>query len=102
MAQKQDQRELYLLIEGDGWAISAPVDPKLGAEARAFAARINAAGSRQEAQTPSSTTQPEDAGQAGPSPDPLDQLNRLAQLKDDGVITSEEFEAKKRVLLDRL
>jgi hypothetical protein len=42
-----DQRELYLLIEGKGWGISLPVDPRQGAKARGFAAKINAAASAQ-------------------------------------------------------
>ena len=35
----------------------------------------------------------------GGEPDYLDELERLAQLKDEGVITEEEFEAKKKQLL---
>jgi hypothetical protein len=31
-------------MRGKGWALSVPVDPKNGAEARQCAARINAAG----------------------------------------------------------
>ena len=33
-------------------------------------------------------------------PSPLDEVERLTQLKDEGVITEEEFEAKKKQLLD--
>ena len=35
----------------------------------------------------------------GDEPDYLDELERLGQLRDDGVITDEEFEAKKKQLL---
>lgn len=35
-------------------------------------------------------------------PDIYEEIRRLAELKDEGLITSEEFEAKKRELLDRL
>jgi hypothetical protein len=39
-------------------------------------------------------------GSAGPAPrDPLDQLEKLADLRDRGVLTSDEFEAQKRRLL---
>lgn len=38
-------------------------------------------------------------GSEDEEPDYLDQLERLSHLKDDGVITEEEFEAKKRELL---
>lgn len=37
--------------------------------------------------------------EASDEPDALDQLERLAKLRDDGVITTEDFEAKKRQLL---
>lgn len=34
--------------------------------------------------------------------DPIDQIARLAELRDSGAVTSEEFEAKKAALLGRL
>jgi hypothetical protein len=34
------------------------------------------------------------------SPDPLDQLKKLAELRDAGIVSPEEFEAKKKALLD--
>jgi hypothetical protein len=39
--------------------------------------------------------------EAGPD-DPLDQLEQLARLKDQGRITEEEYETQKRRLLGRL
>ena len=39
---------------------------------------------------------------APPSPDIPDQIRKLAKLKDDGIISSEEFEAKKTELLGKL
>lgn len=87
--KKIDERELYLLIEGAGWAVSVPVPPDEGAEARAFAAKVNAAASA--------------AGPATPAPAPgLDlagQLERLAALRDQGVLTDDEFVAAKAALL---
>lgn len=41
------------------------------------------------------------APKAGKEPDVVDQLERLGKLRDAGVLTAEEFEAKKRELLDR-
>jgi hypothetical protein len=45
------------------------------------------------------------AGQASPapstSPDPAEQLHKLKQLLDAGVITAEDFEAKKKAWLDK-
>jgi hypothetical protein len=40
-------------------------------------------------------------GQAAPD-DPIDQIRRLAELRDQGAITPEEFEAKKRELLGKI
>jgi hypothetical protein len=37
-----------------------------------------------------------------PEPDLLEQLRRLGELRDSGVLTAEEFEGKKAELLDRL
>ncbi len=44
------------------------------------------------------------APQPAPSsmPDPMDQLRKLAQLRDEGVITAAEFETKKSELLSRM
>jgi hypothetical protein len=37
-----------------------------------------------------------------PSSDPLDEIAKLAQLHDQGVLTDEEFQAKKTQLLDEM
>ena len=42
---------------------------------------------------------PAQEGQGAAEPSYLDELERLAQLKDDGIITKEEFETKKAQLL---
>jgi hypothetical protein len=39
---------------------------------------------------------------APPSPDIPDQIRKLAKLKDEGIISSQEFEAKKTELLRKL
>lgn len=44
--KKKDSRELYLLIEGKGWAVAEQVNPKKGAEARKFAAALTTLGAR--------------------------------------------------------
>lgn len=41
--KKQDDRELYLQVEGPDFSIVATVRPTMGAQARRFAARINTA-----------------------------------------------------------
>ncbi len=44
----------------------------------------------------------EERNDATAGPDPTEQLERLARLHRDGVLTDEEFEAKKRSLLDEM
>jgi hypothetical protein len=47
--------------------------------------------------------QPAQAGaQAGGSGDVFDQIRKLAELKDQGIVSEEEFAAKKQTLLDKL
>lgn len=41
-------------------------------------------------------------GQSAPKDDPADQLRKLAELRDAGILNEEEFSAKKRELLDRM
>lgn len=41
--KKVDHRELYLVVDGDLYAWAVPVNPNKGAEARAFAAKVNTA-----------------------------------------------------------
>jgi len=41
LRKKRDNRELYLTVEGDGWAFVVDVDPKKGLKAREFAALVN-------------------------------------------------------------
>ncbi|MBM3674162.1 MAG: hypothetical protein FJW88_04260 [Actinobacteria bacterium] len=49
-----------------------------------------------------SRPEPAAAPVAGPPPDIADQIAKLASLRDQGAITSEEYEAKKAELLDRM
>jgi len=63
---------------------------------------------RRAAAGPRSRPTPADTVAAPPAagiiqmPDPLDQIERLGSLRDRGLITDEEFESKKRELLDRM
>jgi hypothetical protein len=68
-----DHRELYLIVEGGGWAISAAVDPDQGAKARAFAARINAAGSV------AAAAEPNGSSAVAAAIDIPDQIRRLGE-----------------------
>lgn len=48
------------------------------------------------------SSEPEPPLQVAPSSDPIDQIKRLGELRDAGLITPEEFEAKKADLMSRL
>ena len=75
-----------------------PVNPKKGVEARDFAAKINAAGSRA-ASAPSAAPASEASADTD---DAFDQIRKLGELKDAGLLTEEEFNAKKAEMLKRL
>jgi hypothetical protein len=49
MPKRVDHRELFLIIEGVGWGLSVEVPPNLGAQARNFAVKVNAAATALEA-----------------------------------------------------
>lgn len=64
--KKKDKRELYLVVDGQGFAFVEEVDPKKGAEARKFAARLNAMASQASMSQPPQTSAP--LPQAPPPP----------------------------------
>jgi Bacterial PH domain/Protein of unknown function (DUF2510) len=51
---------------------------------------------------PGETSLLRQAANAHPTPDPIDQLRKLGELRDAAVLTAQEFEKKKTELLDRL
>jgi hypothetical protein len=76
LRKKKDDRELYLLVEGDGFAFSAKLDPKRGAVARKFAAQLNALGQQSETDDTPAT------GDEAATKDRLDKLQQLVSLRD--------------------
>lgn len=56
-------------------------------------------GARQDFSEPGEAATEAQAGPAAAAPDYTAELERLAKLRDDGVITPEDFEAKKKQLL---
>lgn len=66
--KKKDRRELYLLVEGETGSFVVEVDPKKGAEARKFAARVNTSAKTLERVPAASVTAP--GAPAGWQPDP--------------------------------
>ena len=94
---KKDGRELFLLIETPQFVKSFAVDPKMSGAARTFAAMVSTQGRR------SGATEAPEADPAMPAlPTPADRLFQLKQLLDAGVITEEDFDAKKSELLGQL
>ena len=99
LRKKKDERELFLLIEGDGFGFVVDLDPKKQKEAREFAAKLNAATARTAVPDPGSP--PPGATRTTSGPSIPDQIRQLGELRDQGLLTSEEFEAKKSELLER-
>jgi len=94
----RDTRLAFLRIEGPGVAISVTLSPKSGImvnSARKFAAQLNQLSQRL---TPATAPAPAPVLEH----DPVEQIRKLAELRDQGVLTSDEFEAKKADLLGRL
>ena len=85
---KEDNRELYLMVQGDGWVFSRKCDLKHSRKALEFAARIESL----------TATRPEPPTTQAPSI--AQELRDLAQLRDEGILTSDEFEQQKTRLLD--
>jgi putative oligomerization/nucleic acid binding protein len=91
----RDTRQAYLTIEGPDISISAKISSNSGlivGAARKFAASVNKV-----AQQHTPANSPPSAETSIP-----DQIGKLAELRDKGVLTVEEFEAKKAELLDRI
>jgi Short C-terminal domain len=93
LRKKKDNRKLFLTIEGEGAGFVVEVHPNLERKARQFATRINAAASSPMASPPT---------QATPTDDPVEQIRKLGELREQGLLTPEEFETKKADLLGRL
>jgi hypothetical protein len=54
---------------------------------------------RKEEEEPAETATPSSASAAAPEPEYMAELERLAQLRDQGIVSEEEFNAKKKQLL---
>jgi hypothetical protein len=87
---ESDTRKCFLVIEGQGWAITEDVPVEQEGAARAFAAQVNAAAGTA------------DAPAAAPTVDVAGQIEKLADLRAKGILTEDEFAGKKAELLARL
>jgi len=88
-----DSRELYLLVEGPGWAYTQQFVADVGAPLRHFAQMVNAVARQQH------THAAGPASEAPPPADPIAQLRELAALRDEGILTEDEFVDQKSRLL---
>jgi hypothetical protein len=90
----RDTRQWFLTIEGPRAAIVVRIENyvNVAASVRHFAEAVNELASRL-------PVPPAEEGDAEATPE---QLRRLAELHDSGVLTDEEFEAKKAQLLERM
>ena len=86
---ESDTRKCFLVIEGAGWSITQPVPLDKEEDARRFAAKINAAAGAPNGAEAQATDIPA-------------QIAQLAALKDQGILTAAEFQAKKAELLERM
>lgn len=87
--------EIYLTVEGNSFHSFGTVTFRNEKGARKFAAKVNSV-ARQLAPSQEISPEPASGGERG---DVADQIRKLAALRDDELITAEEFEAKKKQLL---
>jgi len=96
--RQTDTRELYLLVEGPGWAFTQQFVPEAGAGLRQFAQQIELAARNQGSVEPS-----EESGAGAQRPnETVATIRELATLRDEGVLTEEEFAVQKQRLLEKL
>lgn len=93
--KKKDTREVYLAVESTDGGFLAEVAPDRQKAAREIAVKINALGKQLQ---PAALA----TSEAATNGDIPDQIRKLAELRDQGILTEEKFEAKKTELLDRL
>lgn len=109
-----DNRELYLVIEGDDWARTLPVNPDHGVGVRRLAQTINLI-ARSAAESPEaliesteaiSSQEASFAATSSPTADATDtiqdRLRRLDELKDTGVVTDDEYAGQRQRILSSL
>ncbi len=97
--KKKDNRELFVVIEGQDFAFVVDCEPKKSKQARLFVAELNSQALAKAAQLRSSAA-PEHSRTDLPSArDTATQLAELGQLFRDGLLTEVEFsEAKSKIL----
>lgn len=79
-----DTRELYLLIEGPGWAYAQQFVPDMGQQLRTFATTLNVTARRYWERHAAA------AGAGARTTGTVEQLAQLAQLRSEGALTDAE------------
>lgn len=101
-AKKKRPDTIKLVLTGDAYAkiVESGTGKRAREQAELYAARVNAISGE------ATKNHADDSGVDQPTSqlatNPLDQIKQLAELRDAGAITSEEFEAKKADLLRRV
>lgn len=88
-----DKRELFLLVEGPSWAYTQQFVPDVAQGLREFAQTINFTARQAHERT---VAPPRGSGSKS---SPIEMLTKLAELRDQGILTQEEFAAKKADIL---
>jgi hypothetical protein len=96
--KKIDTRETWLMITGPNFQWAVKVEPMLSQAARQFAAKVTGAGNAGAARVAPSP-QPVVPAPRPTAPSALDELRKLAEMRDAGIVTPQEFEATKARLL---
>jgi hypothetical protein len=91
--ERTDARQLFLTVEGAGDGFVVRLLPDAEAVARAVATRINTEGGGRNGGP---------ATRSGTASDIPGQIRELAELRDQGILTSSEFDTKKAELLAKM
>jgi hypothetical protein len=91
---------IFLVFEAEDWADLVELNPKNVSDASKFAQRINLIARRMGGQAADREVPPagEPGGQTAQT-DTLGQLERIARLREQGMLTEEEFLQEKRKIL---
>ena len=89
---------VYLTVEGHNFHSFGTITFRNERAAKKFAAKVNSTARQLLPSTPTPSDE-SSTPSAAADDDPTDQLRKFAALRDEGVITTEDFEAKKKQLL---
>lgn len=96
---KKDRSKVYIAVQlADGQQVLIEGKAKEEKQARRFANQIQQTASHYESKRPVVPSTPT----SGATDDPIEQIKKLADLRDAGVLTEDEFAAKKAEILGRM